>query len=111
MSTVERNWIGEALAIAAGQSAILPQVEHLQALAQRGEQALIQEQLAKSVIVALLIDTGQQDAGIPTSMIRDNALAGLTVTIQRAKRGDVDYHVVELQRLVTVPQTKKARVN
>lgn len=71
MADVQRNFGSEAAAIASGESSILPQREHLVALAQHAEAAIAHSLKLTAVVVAIMVDNGIERLPMPGGLLKN----------------------------------------
>lgn len=67
---IERNYASEAAAIAAGESRLLPEREHLVALANHAEQAIRHSIHLGEIILAIMLDNGVKQLPMPGGLLR-----------------------------------------
>jgi hypothetical protein len=83
---IKRNWNAEAVAIAAGESRLLPQREHLQALAQHAEQSIAKTIKIASILIAFMVDNGFEKVPVPGGLL--SFVRGYGLDIQPLRRED-----------------------
>lgn len=112
--TIQRNWAAEAVAIASGQSTLIPQREHLAVLAQQAESTIRNTLKMASILLAVLVDLGYEQVPIPGGLLAHVTAQQLGIDIQPV-RGDDGSEVADGSLLVTVrrpaPTTPKRSIN
>lgn len=98
MADGQRNWAAEAVAIVSGQSSLLPQREHLVALAQQAESALQNAQFLTALIIACMVDVNQHELVLPAKLLEHARTGGFNLAFTVARRGQTVYHVATLSR-------------
>ena len=116
---ITRNWPVEAAAIAAGESRLLPEREHLIALAQHAESAIRHSVQLGEIVVAIMADNGVQQLPMPGGLLHSVRSRRLGLEIRPVMKeggGPVadGSLVLKLARQAPVPTTAnptpKARV-
>lgn len=111
---IERNWASEAQAIAAGESRLLPEREHLMALAQHAEAAIRHQLKLGEILLAIMVDNGFQRLPIPGGLLHSVRARRLGLEIQPVmKDGGGPVADGSLIVVVAMPPgpTPKSRVN
>lgn len=112
MADIQRNWVAEAVAIVSGESRLLPEKEHLHALAAHAEQSIAKTIKIASILMALMVDNDMDEATIPGALV--NTAKTCALEIEPAKdENDVERAdgtiVLKLKR--PAPPTPKRLVN
>lgn len=107
--TITRNYAAEAVAIAAGTSRILPEAEHLQALAAQMESVLKEKQLLIEMLCAAMVDTQQKVLYFPKEDLERVRTNAMNVVIQKEKTEA--YTVTLSRRSQPASRPGSARVN
>jgi hypothetical protein len=112
MST-ERNYAAEAVAILAGQSSLLPELAHLQALAAQTESVLKEHRLLSELLAAAMVDTGQQALFFPAADLERVRRLGINVAVTQNPTNSFGAVLVDLKRRALPPgaDAARARVN
>lgn len=110
-SEITRNYAAEAVAIATGQSRLLPEPEHLQALAAQMESVLTEKRLLIEILAAAMVDTGQAQLYFPAEDLARVRTLGLNVTIEKDPRNMPGAVIVALSKRPAAVPAQKARVN
>jgi hypothetical protein len=106
---VKRNWVSEAVAIAAGQSSLLPEPEHLQALASHAEASIAKTIKIASILIAVMVDNGLERVPVPGGLL--SFVRGYGLDIQPLLRDD-GTEVADGTLVITVQRpTPKGKVN
>lgn len=81
-----RNWAAEAAAIASGESQIIPEREHVQALAAHAEASIAKTLKMGSILTAFLVDEGLMKVHMPAACL--DRVKGFGVAIEPLKLAD-----------------------
>lgn len=81
----DRNYLTEAAQIAEGQSSLLPEVDHVKALAGQMESVLRDNRRMSELVAAVMIDTAQTTFVLPEALLEHVRNQGLELTIQTAR--------------------------
>lgn len=105
MSEIKRNFVTEAMAIITGESRILPEPEHLQALAAQMESVLKEKQLLVECLCAVMVDTQQKQLYFALDDLERVRAGGINFVVEPVKQTGA--FIVRISRRPTAPSAMR----
>lgn len=107
----ERNYAKEAVEIVQGQTRMIPEPEHLQAMAAQVESVLRDNKLLLNVIAAAMVDTNQSALYFPAEALANVEQQQLFLAFERNPGGRDGAMLITLKRRPAAPGPVAARTN